>query len=83
MNSTQMVPEVVVLKHHKGLNHQVEADLIEQKRNHSLQSVMPAGILLTTPTINIVITSNSKGTTQEERNVLTVTGSTSLRIVRK
>ena len=78
-----MVPEVVVLKHHRDLNHQVEADLIEQKINHSLRNVTPVEMEATTPTIQIVITSNSKEITQEEKNVPIVTGYINLRIVEK
>ena len=82
MSSTQVVQEVTVQRHHNGLSHQEEVDLTEQRRNHNLQSAMPAGTRHTTATIKFAITSNSR-IIQEERNVLTATGSTSLRIVRK
>ena len=83
MNSTPMGLEVVVLRLRRDINHRVEADLIEQKINHSLQNVTPAGMEATTLTIQIVITSNSKEITQEEKNVPIVTGYINLRIVEK
>ena len=71
-----------VQRHHNGLRHKKEVDLTEQRTNQNLQSVTPAETPPIIAIMQFAITTNSR-IIQEKRSVLTATGYTNLRIVRR